>query len=61
MTMKPWQRRSVIGLGVLAVYLLGMHTSGLTSFLAGLETSVEESEGPRNALRRRRSRADSSA
>lgn len=40
--LKPWQKRALLGLAFIAIYLLGMHTSALTSFVAGLETSPSD-------------------
>lgn len=40
--MKPWQKRTLLGLSVVAVYFLGMHTSALTSFIVGLQTSPSD-------------------
>ena len=40
--MKPWQKRVLLGLAVIAIYLLGMHTSALTSYVAGLQASPSD-------------------
>ena len=40
--MKPWQKRALLGAAFVAVYFLGMHTSALTSLIAGLENSPSD-------------------
>lgn len=40
--MKPWQKRALLAVAFIAVYFLGMHTSALTSLVAGLESSPSD-------------------